>query len=286
MSGPIFERTTESLELLSKEIRGGMNVMKPYDVLQGLYPLGVAALKGNAQACRLLLEAGARPNEGGIYFASSPAIEVVKSVCGDNRLKGMGMPDPEVSLSHARDVIKVLVEYGADLSGKPVNGHGKKGSYDTPLHYAVENKNHEMVRLLAEFGADLEVKAFTDEIESTLESPLGRAQVSNDQDMMITLLRLGANGMNIAGQDRARPPVVGAVIAGLDRVVEYLLTEGGEDFAQRFEGRTLLQHARADSTRQLLRSMKTELAAQNALAVQTGGDPVGLVVKKDRELML
>jgi hypothetical protein len=265
----LYDNTPEGLERLAEAIRTGMDVMQISKAAENRTPLAIAALKGNLEACRLLLNAGADPNKSrGWQNGPSTICEVINSAAGRNFLGGE--PVSKLPLKQARAIIKLLVEYGASPDGRPVEAPAAyRESYASPIHLAVEKGSHELVALLAEFNADLNANALVSDVGGIPTDPLGTAKAVGDQAMMVTLLRHGADDQFLGSATKGYSPFIGTVITGYDKVAEYYVRERGEDLAQRFDGRTLLQLAKTPIMRTMLRALKTEMAVKDVLDSST-----------------
>jgi ankyrin repeat protein len=280
------------LDALAYRIAAGMDVKQRMGHYEEGYPLRLAAINGNAEACRLLLLAGANPNvaKGGW---TSPLCEVIGERELQRLRKEQVMPD-----SVMREVFSVLVSHGTDPNGCQ-GPEGEMRSFESPLYLAAAAGDHEAVRALVELGANVNIimkhsrtdAAMRHITEYTTTLDIMRHEgywvaASPDHPMMATLLRLGADDACLANDKAGRTPFQEAVVVGRDKVVEYYVKERGEDIAQRVNGRTLAQMAREASTRVLLKSLKTELAVQHAVGAQSAGAPAVAVATKNRGIAL
>jgi ankyrin repeat protein len=234
------------------------------------FPLGIAATEGDAEACRLLLEAGANPDvwckEGpSVFFA---VVEARKSSFSQTLERARN----KMTVQRMSAIFNLLVQHGAnpDRTTDPV----RIFSTESPIFLAASEGDIEAIHALARAGADLEVKCET--LRSTswgndakVARPL-RAAMRFRRDAAITaLLQLGVDDAALA--EKGLTPFQSCVAAGMDGTIKYYLQERGEGLAQRsIKGRTLAQIAQNDSTRVLLRSYKTELAVIAAIEGQSG----------------
>lgn len=181
------------LESALRVIRAGANVNAVDGA--GAAALHHAAAAGNADMTKLLLAKGANPDlPSGDMFIGSSAISIA-------------------CLNEYFDVVQVLRQYGADLSGKLEGGrcalhHAAAGGRTqmcavliglgldidikdkegwTPLHWATGNEKIETIEFLIESGADLEAQ---DEYGDTA---LLHAISGAKLEAIGALLRLGAN---------------------------------------------------------------------------------------------
>jgi ankyrin repeat protein len=106
----------------------------------GVPPLGIAAVDGNAEILKLLLDGGADPNVG---------------------LSQGETPLMTVSRSGKAEAIKLLVAHGA-------NPNTRDGRGQTALMWAAARNNPGAVKLLLELGADMKVR--------TSNAPSGRGE--------------------------------------------------------------------------------------------------------------
>lgn len=267
MSGTLYEPTEESLARLAEAIRGGMDVMHSHEIADHRLPLTITAVKGNARGCEMLIKAGASPDRGVAWVnGPSPICEVIRAVNGETIFPGLGLGPSKLSISEAREVIRVLMAHGASIDGPAPTPGRVRALSCSPLHLAVDAGNAQAIGLLAELGADMEMLA-TVPSAGYSASPIGLARHLKNEDMMVVLLRHGAEERLLTATHNSLGPLAGAVAEGFEKVVEYYTRERGEDLAQRVEGRTLLQIARTPSMRQTLRALKTEFAVEKSLSV-------------------
>ena len=118
-------------------------------------PLGLAARKGNLEIVRLLLQAGANPDDGG----ESPTLCYA------------------VSRQHI-DIIKALIQWNADVNLTTP-------SRISPLMIAAGIGNLEIVKLLVKSGADVNS---TDDIGSAGNVALNKAAYNGHQEVFDYLL--------------------------------------------------------------------------------------------------
>ena len=128
------------------------------------------------------LGVGDHPLEYAVYWSSMAFIERLLSLGADpNYGDDVGFPALIAALSSGRrdalDIVKLLLDAGAELNRRGLNGW-------TPLHYAVNQKNLDAVRLLLERGADPEQRTWIDDRTSALEDA-----ESSGFDEAVTLMR-------------------------------------------------------------------------------------------------
>ncbi len=122
----------------------------PNEMVVGRFlPLHAAARGGHVKIMKILLDAGADPEEGmGVTVLGTAA--------------AWGQPE----------VVNVLVENGAD-----VNGLGEYGFGQSPLECAIEVENEELVGLLLELGADPCLKGEHAQIPLTVAARSGNVEI-------------------------------------------------------------------------------------------------------------
>jgi ankyrin repeat protein len=247
ISMTVPERDILDTKRLEKLLANGLN---PSAYCQfGFYPLEVAALRRNVEAVRLLLAAGAKPD---VMPEKSRPSNVL--ACAT---KGMISPDA------MSEICKMLVHHGANP-----NGNDQKQA--SPLHQAVKAGNHAAVKILARLGADLEAIAMSQSRpEQEIGTPLQRAAMSFAEPMMLILLRLGANDECLAKSGYT--PFQECVRVGFNDVVTYYVDERGENLHQKtVDGKSLLQLAKKEPTKRLLRSMMADAQIPEAFEPPAG----------------
>jgi ankyrin repeat protein len=256
------------LTQLARMLAGGTPPDRPMNDLAYAYPLGVAACDGNVEACRMLLEAGADP-----YLCQEKGVSVFGLVV-NARNPGFelkpGSAKQKFPVERMEAIFDLLVRYGATPNG--MKDLRQIGASESPVYRAALKGDHEAIDVLARLGADLNVAcnaAGSPFAPEELESPVRAAIKGGHDAALLTLLRHGASPASL--ETDTLTPFQACVAAGLDRTVDYFVREGGEDLAQRSStGRSLAQLAKIDSTRQLLKSLKTELAIKHAMDGQAG----------------
>jgi ankyrin repeat protein len=275
------EEDIRDLDRLCQKIASGASINHAMHPDTDLLPLGMAARLGSVEACRLLLEAGANPNVARFsrLHPSCPLLEVI-----DARMESVVARTPVMPVGVMKEVFEVLVAFGADPNGY------QRGEFlqsrESTLNRAATYYDHAAIRALVELGADLDKKIaylrenglimstvehvpVLDEMKHSGKSDDGRPV--GDEDTMLLLLRLGADDSCLGNPNRDLTPFTESVSVGRDKLVEYYVLERGEDLAQQVNGKTLLQMAVAESTRVVLKSLKTELAVKDAIGTQGSG---------------
>lgn len=109
---------------------------------RGTTPLMMAADSGDVEAVKMLLEHGASANH------MQADLQTPASVLAGARAN----PDQQV------EALRLLVDAGADLNVRAVPHHLQRTRGGTPLHYAVKVNNEKVVQALVELGADINGK--------------------------------------------------------------------------------------------------------------------------------
>ncbi|HEY7170346.1 MAG TPA: ankyrin repeat domain-containing protein [Vicinamibacterales bacterium] len=181
----------DDLETADLLIRAGANVQSANEF--GITPLALACTNGNAAMIALLLKAGANPNaarttgETPLMTASRTGnLEAVKSLLAHGAevnakepVEGQTALMWAISERHA-DVVRVLVEAGADARARAVSGF-------TPLLFAARAGDLDSTRLLLDAGADV------NEASSDGTGALLVATVRGHAKLAIFLLDRGAD---------------------------------------------------------------------------------------------
>jgi ankyrin repeat protein len=272
-------------ERLAYLIAAGADVNRRVSSSRNEVLLGVAAMRGNVDACKILLEAGADPNLGALPNLSPLCLLIEARWLADMRL------DQKMAAETAVAVLQLLVAHGCDPNGR--GEPGKQQSSQLPLYVAANYGDHELVKELVRLGADpdravghLSVDGSYRRVEkcgSTLMLLNGRVTSTPSLGaMMVTLLRLGADDACIADPGSGKTAFQVAVMVGHDELVEYYARERGENLKQRVNGRTLEASAWKDGTKALIRSLKAELAIDGAVAVHAASETMRDAFEKNR----
>ncbi|MBU0755172.1 MAG: ankyrin repeat domain-containing protein, partial [Planctomycetes bacterium] len=159
------------LESLQQLIGTGMNPDIPNEEAGNGTALHAAAVEGNVAAIDLLFQAGAGlMSDGGGFTPLHRAVVAGKY-----------------------DSVAALLKRRRDPDDRTHGG-------DTPLHLAVKNGHPEIVKLLIDHGADLNVKDMSD----LKETPLLKAVDVNHKGIVELLLSNGADP-NLSASDGASP---------------------------------------------------------------------------------
>ncbi|MDJ0611062.1 MAG: ankyrin repeat domain-containing protein [Kiloniellales bacterium] len=210
---------TEAMQLLAA---AGADI----GVNHGFYgtALHAAARKGQGQALRWLLDAGVDPNTTTAYNGLMPlhvatlhgqalavALLVQRSACVDCTYQkengGVYSPLADAAASGHRAIVEILVSAGADLN-KPC---GDAHLYGTPLAHAAQQGRADIVEILVAAGADL---------NPADDPPLHGAASMGHTEIVMRLVELGAD---IDARDLdSRTALTLARNHGHDAVADYL----------------------------------------------------------------
>ena len=105
---------------------------------------------------------------------ASPLMAAVRGTSNRGRLFNTSLRDPDAEERKALDTVQVAVELGADVNATDEQG-------ETALHSAAARNFTTIVRLLAEHGADLDVK---NEAERTPLALAIRAEATRETDLL------------------------------------------------------------------------------------------------------
>ena len=125
-------------------------------------------------------------------------------------------------LSDGPDVIKCLIDYGAEI-----NVLSKVGT--TPLHIAVVAGQIEIAKLLLDSGADIDYALCLDEKSGTeIGHPLHYAVENNDNEMSKFLIDYGADlNIRCPYNEESLPPLIHfAIELGNEEIVKHLIESG------------------------------------------------------------
>ena len=139
----------------------------------GYTPLSLAVRELDVNMVKMLLRLGANPNStyrGGSRYLVHYLANDDRGLENDNLEDSSDDEYVRLSLSKQLEIMKLLLVNGAN-----VNEIQTPGGY-TPLHYAVERNNSDLVELLLKHGANTEIKAemaFSDAVHQTLRLERG-----------------------------------------------------------------------------------------------------------------
>ena len=153
-------------------------------------------------------------------------------------------PLPDAVCAEAEELIRMLVERGADINARDQNGR-------TPLHQAVGAGLHSMVGLLCQWGADPSVvgcKAVG--MGNTL---LHQATLRGDGEMIRLLLRAAPHLDVHAGGQNGLTPLCLAARANKQEAAKALLEGGADPRAACAFGKSALEIARINNRTAILK---------------------------------
>lgn len=200
-----------------------------------LEPLHMAALQNNNDIVGVLLRHGANAN--------SPA----------------GVLGISLHLTTDSKITKTLLEHGADINAR--NGLGY-----TPLANAISNWKPELVALLVEAGAD--VQLLYDENVSAL-------LLAIEMDSLQMVETLVDAKCDVNGHPGGIPPLQLSAQKGQDSILRFLI-EKGADLAIRYKNRTVLHVTRCPATINNLLAYGADINAKD----ETGSTPFMLATKE------
>ena len=122
----------------------------------GYTPLSLAVRELDVNMVKMLLRLGANPNStyrGGSRYLVHYLANDDRGLENDNLEDSSDDEYVRLSLSKQKEIMKLLL-----INGANVNEIQTPGGY-TPLHYAVERNNSDLVELLLKHGANTEIKA-------------------------------------------------------------------------------------------------------------------------------
>jgi ankyrin repeat protein len=277
----LYREVVRDPKRLTEHIAAGADVNGP---VFNRMPLAIAVAEGCVESCRILLEAGADPNRAREQSNQDSVLAVLFDHRYSQLNKLAGISDPVIADDVMQAICTMLVEFGANPNGNVQAGEMMSAG-QSPLYLAAEEGDVKGVETLVGLGADVNQKLEDTSTYSgaTYEkTALSRAKDRQDEKMMITLLRLGADDDCIKyGHLTAFQH---CVERGLDQVVEYYVRERGEPLDQTglivTARQTLMEMASKERTRVLLRSLATELAVQEAIGSSEGSRPAAVSRKK------
>lgn len=183
----------------------------------------VAKLSGSNQAAIILLEAGADPNQKGIYGVT--AID-------------------QASMFNLPEMVSLLLKYGASVAANSEDGA-------TPLHYASASGSAECVRVLL-LHADAETIALKD---ADGNSALHCACIGGNTECVRLLLLSGH--FNINEQDvEGLTPLHYAVAFEQADCVRLLLEQGADSTLKDNEGDTAVDYAQEAENDEIIRLLQ------------------------------
>lgn len=166
-------------------IDAGANINKRS--VGGWTPLHTIAVHGTKDMARILGDRGASINsrddagQTPLHLISGGDISRgLKQSDGSTRIPRLSMYIPSRKDTVEAEVVKILVDLGADMRAKDANGK-------TPLFTAATSDKKKVVKLLAELGADV------NPMDATGETPWSTAVKTGKVEMASVLVELGAD---------------------------------------------------------------------------------------------
>ena len=153
-------------------------------------------------------------------------------------------PLPDAVRAEAEELIRMLVERGADINARDQNGR-------TPLHQAVGAGLHGMVGLLCQWGADPSVVGC--KAVGMGNTMLHQATLRGDGEMIRLLLRAAPHLDVHAGGQNGLTPLCLAARANKQEAAKALLEGGADPRAACAFGKSALEIARINNRTAILK---------------------------------
>jgi ankyrin repeat protein len=153
------------------------------------------------------------------------------------------------SLSGQKDLVKALIDEGADINEK--NKYGQ-----TPLIYASRGSHIEIIKLLLSQGADVNKKY------NQSSTPLTEAMAKGNKEIIELLMEKGAD-VNLEDQS-GNTPLILAVIFQHKEIVELLISKGADVNAKNKNKETPLNLALSRGYKEIAEMLKNKGAVKTA----------------------
>jgi ankyrin repeat protein len=230
--------------------------------------LHIAAEKGHAEICQLLIDAGATVNattalkETPLHKAVAwPAVcKVLAAAGGDLNARAWSAGVAPIHFAAAGghvETVRLFLDMGMSVDART-------DWRATPLHFAAERGQENVCRELIAMGADRNAS------NRFGQTALGAAGTPG---ACAVLVELGADPEYICDgvESKKLNALQWAIKNGRPEVIRYFAENLGADLGQRTAaGRTLLQLATAPEIKQFLQSLKTELAIAGSSRLEVG----------------
>lgn len=250
----------KTIENLAKK---GVYLDVKYDDRFGSTALHYAVRENNIEAIKTLLNLGANPNKKD-NFGKTPLMWSVSKVEKNNISKILienrktyldAMDDDgrgHTALYHAMsdknyEIVKYLIAKGANIENKST-------PFGPALIYAIFNNDIEMVKIIVEAGADLNVDFHN-------QTPLHEAVNVKGYETVKYLISKGAN-VNIKNELSKATPLIYAILVKQDvEMVKVLIKAGADvntvfDGDSRHKGKSALQIAEELNNKEIINLLK------------------------------
>lgn len=202
-------------------------------------PLIVASASNHVDVIRVLLSAGAKVGlrngkkilalEYAIVFGGAGAVKVLLAAGADpNELDAEGLyPVHRACVEGYTDIVQELINGGGDITLRTSG----TTSGDTPLHIAAHNGHLGLVKLLLKLGAEVD-----SENTKYRQTPMHRAATKNAGTVLLALIRAGGdvNHVDVDGDS----PLFTASYHGSMIAIKLLLKNGADSSLANNEGTT------------------------------------------------
>ena len=204
-----------------------------------------AAASGHVEIAKALLESGAKLQPIALNDAAYAGRAKMVQFLLEHGVPTDASPDGMTALMHAAgqghvDVVRLLIKRGADVNmvnrrGVTALGVALTGKYRSEL-----KKNHRVIKLLIEAGADIQPALVPAVRSGNLEA--------------VEFLRSRGASLDEVGKDGSTV-LMQAVLAGHQNIVRFLLAEGADVYAVSPDGSTALSLAMKNGNKEVAKML-------------------------------